>query len=112
MAIRVIIVVPVNIRAPWITPIGSIVIAVTRTVKIVPVIQFTPAGAVLNFHAQVSVIVIIFIIAIRTIIIVLYPHILVMINRTGRRIINVIGGLTGFVSGGTIAKSNCCKCQE
>jgi hypothetical protein len=64
MAIRIVIIIPVNIRAPGVTPIGSIVIAGTVAVKIIPVVQFAPATAILNFHTKIPVIVIIFIVAI------------------------------------------------
>jgi hypothetical protein len=105
MIIRIVITVPVSIRCPWIVPVIAVIIAIVVPVAIViPIVEIAPAVAVLHLHTQVTII-IIFIAA--TVLTVLpFFHADIFILRAGRRIIYIIGGLTGLIDGGATAESN------
>jgi hypothetical protein len=75
----------------------------------VPIIKFTPAGAVLHFHAEITVLIIVIITVLPVFFFVrLYILIFMVLLRAGRGKINIIGSLTGFVSGSATAES--CYC--
>jgi hypothetical protein len=100
-AVRIVIIVPVSVRAPGIVPVIIIAVTVTAVIKI-GIIKIRPHGPVMNFHTQVAVIIVFIIALVFTIIfIVVCLHVLIMLA-LGREIY-VIGSLPGFVSRRTAA---------
>src|SRR5262249_3645771 len=82
--IRIVIIVPVSIRAPWVISIKTIVITVATIsskpicipVIVIIVVEIRPHITVLHFHAQVAVtVIIIAVIITRIFIFIFYTHI-------------------------------------
>lgn len=94
--------------------IRTVVIIVTKAVSviIIPVIEVAPAVAVMHFHAQVAVIIIFVIVFVIPVIIAFRRYFFLVLLRTGRGKINVIGGLTGFVRGAATAEYSYRNCQK
>ena len=108
--IRIIIIVPGVIRVV----IRPVIVIVAKAVPVIriPVIEVAPAGSVAYLHSQVTVIIILVIVLVLAVIMSFRRNFFVVLLWTGRRKINVIRGLTGFVRCGATAKSSYKNCQE
>jgi len=111
--------IPVRIRIPGTIIVGIIISIHVRIVGIKIVIKIRPALMVSYFHTQVAfffVIIVIAVAAVRftTIIGIIFFIVYTCIFSLGtfRRKINVIGGLTRFISCGTTGKNERKRKQE
>ena len=113
VVIRIVEAVPVIIGAPRIVAEAAahIHIVAVPVVGIIPVVEIAPAGAVMHFHTQVAVFIILIVLA--GIAVILVPVLsYIVILRTNRGIIHIIGGLTGLVGGCTAGKYSSKECQK
>lgn len=106
--IGIVIIIPGIIRVI----IGTIIIIVaeTKTLVCVPVVQIVPLITVTDFHPQVTVFLEVLLIPVTPVIFFFYTNILIL--RTGRGIVYIIRGLPSFVGGGTTAQCSYNECQE
>jgi len=111
--------IPVRIRIPGTIIVGIIISIHVRIVGIKIVIEIRPALMVSYFHTQVAfffVIIVIAVAAVRftTIIVVFFfiVYTCIFSLRTFGRKINIIGGLTRFISCGTTGKKERKRKQE
>jgi len=102
MIIRIVSTVPISIRSPGIVPVIGVIITVIIAVAIIiPVVQFTPSGAVLHLHMQVAIVIVFITAVIFLFLLFLCTHIFILRSHRGE--IYIVRSLTGFVSRGAIA---------
>jgi hypothetical protein len=95
--VRIVIVIPISVGAPGVVPIHAIVIAVTiLAVIIIQIIKAAPHDPVMDFHAEIAIIIILISALVLGLLVFFYPYIFIFLTLGG--IIHIIGGLAGFIS--------------